>query len=403
MVSTHMKARPSITTVIDPSSKLVMALLWTLVDFVAASALRSIWRARKQQENITTSLRSGTVQDVSQKDVSRVDPVVSTLKTRKWLRDGWDEYVMALSTTSIDNALTFLSISYAAQVQSQLYPVLLLAPICLVLFSVKDAHSTTIATGRPMWQAVGECTAMFTAFMTIIHGLAFMVAGSNRFIFQTWATILSVSDLTPNVGLSWYFFTEMFDHFRKFFTGVFQLHVLLYVVPLSLRLRRQPLLATVILSGIISVFKSYPTLGDAAVWLGLLGCFPDIWDALRLPLLTGSVLLYSTLLLPILLELWLVSATGNANFLYAATMVHSLGCGLGVLDVLGAALRNEVARDTLKVMDSEPIKSVEKPAPLSSKEAVLEDADACDGPKSANRVLEDRNLVVVQYTTLDEA
>lgn len=33
---------------------------------------------------------------------------------------------------------------------------------------------------------------------------------------------LSVSDLTPNVGLSWYFFTEMFDHFRKFFTGVFQ-------------------------------------------------------------------------------------------------------------------------------------------------------------------------------------
>lgn len=98
-----------------------------------------------------------------------------------------------------------------------------------------------------------------------------------------------------------------------------------------------------------------------------------------------------------------MSATGNANFLYAATMVHSLGCGLGVLDVLGAALRNEVARDTLKAMDSEPIKSVEKPASLSSKGAVLEDADACDGPKSANRVLEDRNLVVVQYTTLDEA
>lgn len=73
-----------------------MALLWTLVDFVAASALRSIWRARKQQENIATSLRSGTAQDVSQKDVSRVDPAVSTLKTRKWLRDGWDEYVMAL-------------------------------------------------------------------------------------------------------------------------------------------------------------------------------------------------------------------------------------------------------------------------------------------------------------------
>ena len=33
---------------------------------------------------------------------------------------------------------------------------------------------------------------------------------------------LTVSDLTPNVGMWWYFFTEMFDHFRPFFLGVFQ-------------------------------------------------------------------------------------------------------------------------------------------------------------------------------------
>ena len=39
---------------------------------------------------------------------------------------------------------------------------------------------------------------------------------------------LTVSDLTPNVGLNWYFFTEMFDHFRSFFVGAFQvgLHTL---------------------------------------------------------------------------------------------------------------------------------------------------------------------------------
>ena len=33
---------------------------------------------------------------------------------------------------------------------------------------------------------------------------------------------LTVSDLAPNVGMWWYFFTEMFDHFRAFFLGVFQ-------------------------------------------------------------------------------------------------------------------------------------------------------------------------------------
>jgi phosphatidylinositol glycan class U len=45
----------------------------------------------------------------------------------------------------------------------------------------------------------------------------------------------------------------------------------------SRRDSHQPLLGIAIMCGIISTFKSYPTLGDAALWLGLLGCFPDIW------------------------------------------------------------------------------------------------------------------------------
>ena len=32
---------------------------------------------------------------------------------------------------------------------------------------------------------------------------------------------LTLPDLTPNPGLWWYFFTEMFDHFRAFFLMVF--------------------------------------------------------------------------------------------------------------------------------------------------------------------------------------
>ncbi|KAI5451953.1 hypothetical protein NCC49_001253 [Naganishia albida] len=418
------------STVVDPTSKLAMAVLWTLIDFIAASALRSIWRARKQQEDDVTSPRNEVVEGVTQKEESGSNSLGIAAKTRRWLRDGWDESVMTLyllnpytiatclarSTTSIDNALTLLSISYAAQgqaslalfflslaVHSQFYPVLLLTPIMLVLLSFNRGPSTAAAWDRTSRQSVIGWVTMFVGFIAVVHGLAYTVAGSNRFIYQTWGTILSVSDLTPNVGLSWYFFTEMFDHFRRFFTGVFQLHMLLYVVPLCIRFRHQPLLATVILSGIISIFKSYPTLGDAAVWLGLLGCFPDIWDALRHPLLTGSVLLYSTMLLPILLELWLVSATGNANFLYAAAMVHSLGCGLGVLDMLGAALRSEVARHAIEAMNNESTDSPAEDSFAARQKAVAGHADAHEKLKSATRLLEDRDLVVVQYTTLDEA
>ena len=48
---------------------------------------------------------------------------------------------------------------------------------------------------------------------------------------------LTIPDLTPTIGLGWYFFIEMFDHFRTFFVGVFQLHLLMYVAPLCFAFR----------------------------------------------------------------------------------------------------------------------------------------------------------------------
>lgn len=48
---------------------------------------------------------------------------------------------------------------------------------------------------------------------------------------------LSVPDLTPNMGVFWYFFTEMFEHFRTFFICVFQINAFIYTLPLAIRLR----------------------------------------------------------------------------------------------------------------------------------------------------------------------
>jgi hypothetical protein len=107
---------------------------------------------------------------------------------------------------------------------------------------------------------------------------------------------IGVSDLTPNVGMWWYFVTEMFDHFRPFFLGVFhvcsklyhnhtkshgrllnlQLNNVIYVAPLCLRLRHDPLLAMIIMTGIFGTWKSYPGLGDLGLWAGLLSCFPEV-------------------------------------------------------------------------------------------------------------------------------
>lgn len=110
-----------------------------------------------------------------------------------------------------------------------------------------------------------------------------------------------------------------------------------------------------ILVGIFSTWKSYPTLGDLAGWSGLLACFPEIISSrpagmcgadadLRHPLFTLTVYLYTLILLPLLHSLWLLTGTGNANFFYAATMVHGLNTCLAVVDVLGAVMRQSVKR-----------------------------------------------------------
>ena len=43
-----------------------------------------------------------------------------------------------------------------------------------------------------------------------------------------------------------------------------------------MRFHHDPLLAVLVLMGVFSTWKSYPTLGDTAVWAGLLACFPEV-------------------------------------------------------------------------------------------------------------------------------
>ena len=68
-------------------------------------------------------------------------------------------------------------------------------------------------------------------------GASNLVTDSWAFLVSTYGVQLTLSDLTPNVGLWWYFFIEMFDSFRQFFLAVFWLHMSSYVVGLSIRIR----------------------------------------------------------------------------------------------------------------------------------------------------------------------
>lgn len=98
--------------------------------------------------------------------------------------------------------------------------------------------------------------------------LIFTKLFSFLFFFKFFS--LNHRDLQPNIGLFWYFFTEMFEHFRPLFLFSFQMNAtVLYLVPLTIKLHKQPIFLATILIALTSIFRSYPCIGDIAFYMAL--------------------------------------------------------------------------------------------------------------------------------------
>jgi hypothetical protein len=57
------------------------------------------------------------------------------------------------------------------------------------------------------------------------------------------------------MGLWWYFFAEIFDHFRAFFLFVFHVQPALLLIPLTMRTRHTPLSLVLTTCLLITLFK----------------------------------------------------------------------------------------------------------------------------------------------------
>lgn len=104
---------------------------------------------------------------------------------------------------------------------------------------------------------------------------------------RTYGFILTVEDLSPNIGVLWwvlidpyvvfwlwsnlvqrlsflliqcrYFFAEVFDFFRNFFLIVFHVNILFMMLPLAIRLNHRPCFLAFVYIAISSILKSYPS------------------------------------------------------------------------------------------------------------------------------------------------
>lgn len=231
---------------------------------------------------------------------------------------------------------SMLALSLAAYLSMS--PLLLLPPMVLLAFDRQPESPRRISC---LASFAGLCVATVALCTSVLLGVSYLLVGSWEFLPSTYGVQLTLTDLTPNAGLWWYFFIEMFDSFRSFFLGVFWLHLSSYVGGLSVRIRSQPLAVITILLGIFSIFKPYPSIADTSIFLALVPLFRHLFPIMRYSFLIAAVILYSSILGPTFYHLWIYAGSGNANFFYAITLVWSLGLSLLVSDLTFAVLLDE--------------------------------------------------------------
>ncbi|BCR83992.1 GPI-anchor transamidase subunit GAB1 [Aspergillus chevalieri] len=248
----------------------------------------------------------------------------------------------AISNAGSGNSVNaMLALGFASYLS--IYPALLFIPLVFLCYD-RRVQETKMSSNAAVFSV-----QYFGIFLGSVAGLlgisCLIVADFWQFISATYGFQLLVPDLTPNVGLWWYFFIEMFDSFREFFLGVFWLHLACYVGGLTIRLRRQPLFVLTALLGIFAIFKPYPSISDASLYFAFLPLYRHLFPLMRYTFFAVSALLYATLLGPAFYHLWIYAGSGNANFFYAITLVWSLGLSILLADTVFAALREEWEQD----------------------------------------------------------
>jgi GPI-anchor transamidase subunit U len=156
--------------------------------------------------------------------------------------------------------------SLAAGTYLSMYPALLLPPILLML------HKHTLKSTS----MVAPILSYFAALAALLATTPVLTSNFWDFLVSCYGAQITVPDLTPNVGLWWYFFIEIFDSFRDFFIGVFWLHLVGYVGGMTLRLQSQPLFVVTSLLGLFAIFKPYPSIADVSLYLGFLPMYQHV-------------------------------------------------------------------------------------------------------------------------------
>lgn len=181
------------------------------------------------------------------------------------------------------------------------------------------------------FQRVGvQCGAIFFMSVTTLLLLSFILSGSQDFLYQCYGNVLFFDKFSPNMGLWWYLFTEMFDYFRPLYKGIFNLYHVIFVLPITVRFfekASEPQLGDSFLAIVMSLTwlsfsKSYPIIGDLGFVLSMLPIFKNtVIPHTKFMLINTLMLIICLLLAPIFYYCWIVLGNGNSNFFFSMSLI----------------------------------------------------------------------------------
>nr|XP_037143990.1 uncharacterized protein HG535_0C06170 [Zygotorulaspora mrakii]QLG72262.1 hypothetical protein HG535_0C06170 [Zygotorulaspora mrakii] len=207
------------------------------------------------------------------------------------------------------------------------YPILLLIPLC--------------GMGQNRQQKA-RLIAVTAATLAVLVALSYWATGSSwEFLASTYGSLIRYEKLFPNLGLWWYFFIEMFEMFLPFFKAVFNIFVVSFIAPITIRFNKQPFYAFILCLAWITITKPYPTLGDSGFFLSFIPFFQPLLGYLRYPIISCLLMLHAIFLSPIFYHLWVDLGSGNSNFFYAISLVYALALASIIVDLTWAMLRIE--------------------------------------------------------------
>jgi phosphatidylinositol glycan class U len=229
-------------------------------------------------------------------------------------------------------------ICLALATYQSLYPVSLILPAVICVYNKEGRRSE----GCVCWISSSLKTVLaFAIPFAVIIFLSSELSQDWKFLDRTFGFILNVRDLKPNIGLFWYFFTEMFDHFHLLFICTFQINAFIYVIPLTIRFFNEPSMLIYSFCSLMTIFKSYPSIGDVGFYLALLPMWKHLFPFMQQKFLVGCFFVATTVLAPIQWLLWIYSGSANANFYFGVTIAFGTAQIFLLTDVMLAYLKRE--------------------------------------------------------------